>query len=243
MGILAVLVVAVGAIVVHRRHRQARPQEQANLTPVPFTALAGKAIAPAFSPDGSQIAFAWNGDAKARTKGFDLYVKAIGSESLLRLTHHPSDWMSPAWSPDGSQIAFHRVAGADTGIYVVAALGGPERKLRSTRMPWLQFALIPFSLISWSPDGKWIAFSDELPEGGAIHKDVPPIHGNIGDKANSNYSLVHKTRDSRILPRRPIPRILVPNEAPTAKPCYIPPHFPVEEPKMIAVPFGLPKWG
>jgi Tol biopolymer transport system component/DNA-binding winged helix-turn-helix (wHTH) protein len=165
VGIFAILVVAVGAVVVHRWHRQGRPQEQANLTPVPFTALAGQAIAPAFSPDGSQIAFAWNGDAKAGAKGFDLYVKAIGSESLLRLTHHPSDWMSTAWSPDGSQIAFHRVAGADTGIYVVAALGGPERKLRSTRMPWLQFAIIPFSLISWSPDGKWIAFADELPEG------------------------------------------------------------------------------
>ena len=67
-------------------------------------------------------------------KGYDLYVKAIGSETLLRLTQHPSEWISPAWSPDGTQIAFHRIDGAGTGIYVVPALGGPERKLRSTRM-------------------------------------------------------------------------------------------------------------
>ena len=105
------------------------------MTAVPFTALPGQATSPAFSPDGSRIAFAWNGDPAPGTKGFDLYVKAIGSETLLRLTRHPSEWISPAWSPDGTQIAFHRMAGADTGIYVVPALGGPERKLRSTRMP------------------------------------------------------------------------------------------------------------
>jgi DNA-binding winged helix-turn-helix (wHTH) protein len=157
-GVLAISVVALVALVAYRWHRQQRPQEQEALTAVPFTALPGLASSPAFSPDGSRIAFAWNGDPAHRIDGFDLYVKALGSETLLRLTQHPSEWISPAWSPDGTQIAFHRLDSADTGIYVVPALGGPERKLRSTRIYRSDFAII-----SWSPDGKWIAFADRLP--------------------------------------------------------------------------------
>ena len=163
-GALAISVFALAVFVADRWHRQQSPQQEA-LTAVPFTALPGRATSPAFSPDGSRIAFAWNGDPKGEAKGFDLYVKAMGSETLLRLTQHPSEWISSTWSPDGTQIAFHRVAGADTGIYVVPALGGPERKLSSTRMPWREFVTIPFSSISWSPDGKWIAFADVLTEG------------------------------------------------------------------------------
>ena len=153
------LVSVAGIAIAFRIFRQQRPQEQAALTAVPFTALRGRATSPAFSPDGSRIAFAWNGDPKGGAKGFHLYVKAMGSETLLRLTQHPSESISPAWSPDGTQIAFHRMAGADTGIYVLPALGGPERKLRSTRISWADF-----TLISWSPDGKWIAFADGAPE-------------------------------------------------------------------------------
>ncbi len=147
---LAISVVVLAALVTYRWHRQQRPQEQAVLTAVPFTALPGWAAAPAFSPDGSRIAFTWG--LAPMTKGSDLYVKAIGSETLLRLTQHPSILGNPAWSPDGTQIAFFRNAGADSGIYVVPALGGQEQKLHSTR---------PFGpTISWSPDGKWIAFTD-----------------------------------------------------------------------------------
>ena len=82
---------------------------QSHMRILQVTALHGKETSPAFSPDGSRIAFAWNGDPVAGAKGFDLYLKAIGSETLLRLTQHPSEWISPAWSPDGTQIAFHRL--------------------------------------------------------------------------------------------------------------------------------------
>jgi Tol biopolymer transport system component len=143
-----------------------RPSPQpATLTALPFTAYSGTEVMPAFSPDGSQIAFAWDGDPPPGSKGFDLYIKVVGSETLLRLTHHPSEELiGIAWSPDGIRIAFHRISGTDSGVYVIPALGGPEKKLRSTdaTLPW------PAVSISWSPDGKWIAFADSTGYGQRI---------------------------------------------------------------------------
>jgi Tol biopolymer transport system component len=176
---------------------------------IPFTSYEGNETAPSFSPDGSRIAFAWDGNSAGRGKGFDLYVKTIGSETLLRLTEQPSEWLSAAWSPDGTEIAFHRLAGAQTGIYVVPALGGPERKLRSTRIPYAVAAPI-----SWSPDGKWIGFSDQFPNDPHDHmfllspttletQSIPPdpqcLHeanltfSHAGDKLAN--VCVHSTRD------------------------------------------------
>lgn len=121
---------------------------------VPFTSLPGQEVAPTFSPDGSQIAFAWNGDDG--TAGFDLYVKSLSSERLLRLTQRPSNWIVPSWSPDGSTIAFIRTAEGDpeSGIYVIPALGGAERRIVSVAV-----AVGSYRQLSWSPDGRTLAYS------------------------------------------------------------------------------------
>ena len=139
-------------------YRRAWPRVDLHvMTPVPFTDSPGFEYCPQFSPDGSQIAFAWSGDPATGAKGDDLYLKVIHGENLLRLTQQPSASICAAWSPDGTQIAFYRLSGTDTGIYLVSALGGPERKLRSTKGGYG---------ISWSADGKWIAYPDDTAPAG-----------------------------------------------------------------------------
>jgi DNA-binding winged helix-turn-helix (wHTH) protein len=96
-AVFALAVVSLGAVTAYLRYRQQRPPEQQVLNVLPFTASPGEETSPAFSPDGSRIAFAWNGDSVPGPKGYDLYVKAIGSETVLRLTQHPAEWISPAW--------------------------------------------------------------------------------------------------------------------------------------------------
>ena len=140
------------------RHTATRPPSGRQV--VPFASLPGQAIAPTFSPDGSQIAFAWNGGASAGGQ-FDLYVKSLGSERLLQLTHQPALRINPAWSPDGSSIAFVRITHGAAGIFVIPALGGSERSILS------KVAVGLFVQISWSPDGRQLAYSAYGPGGSA----------------------------------------------------------------------------
>jgi Tol biopolymer transport system component/DNA-binding winged helix-turn-helix (wHTH) protein len=156
LGAVAATALVAAAVAIVRR-LPGSPRDSQPMTIVPFTSYPGLETAPSFSPDGSRIAFSWDSGTGNRTgrPQYDLYVKAIGSETALRLTSHPSDWISSTWSPDGTQIAFHRLAPDDNGIYVVPALGGPERKLIATRTPYDLAAPL-----SWSPDGKWLAYAD-----------------------------------------------------------------------------------
>ena len=119
---------------------------------LPFTSLPGLEVAPAFSPDGTRVVFAWDGDPGEGRHGFDLYIKEVGSEQLLRLTNNPAEWIMPAWSPDGRFIAFTREAKQESGIYLISSLGGSEQKLRS-----IPFYAAEYNALSWSSDGRYLA--------------------------------------------------------------------------------------
>jgi Tol biopolymer transport system component/predicted Ser/Thr protein kinase len=125
---------------------------------VPFTSFfPGRENWPAFSPNGEQIAFTWDGPT---VDNFDLYVKLVGSAGEpLRLTTHPGIDNSPAWSPDGKQIAFTRFYLGQSAIYTISALGGSERKLLQLGLESAKLGFYP--MVVWSPDGRSLAFPDK----------------------------------------------------------------------------------
>jgi len=120
---------------------------------VPLTSFSNNYSKGSFSPDGNQVAFAWDAD---EPDGIDIYVKQIGVEKPLQLTHQFAYNFAPVFSPDGRYVAFmHSKRGEIPGIFVVPALGGPPRKL-------LDFTPTQDCIagIDWSPDGKFLLFSN-----------------------------------------------------------------------------------
>ncbi|HKQ74121.1 MAG TPA: protein kinase [Blastocatellia bacterium] len=119
---------------------------------IPLTSLHGSETEPAFSPDGSRIAFVWNGENE---DNYDIYVQIINTGPPLRLTNNPAPDIAPSWSPDGGHIAFARVAGEERTIFLIPAMGGPERKLLSITAATESWKA---ARLSWSQDGKLLAF-------------------------------------------------------------------------------------
>jgi Tol biopolymer transport system component len=123
------------------------------LVAVPLTSYAGNQLWPTLSPDGTQVAFSWDGEKRDK---LDIYVKQIGVEPPFRLTSDAAMNYSPAWSPDGGFIAFLRELSPDkTAIVLVPQRGGPERILGEVKGSMLQ-VLPRGPYLSWTPDSKWI---------------------------------------------------------------------------------------
>ena len=129
---------------------------------MPFTSFGGDKGSPAFSPDGNELAFIWQGENPKNLAVYDIYVQLVGTSSPLRLTNAQAREDFPAWSTDGRFIAFwRRPAGSAFGAsqlgayYIVPALGGPERKLADMYREGFSGGGV-----AWSPDGKYLAVAD-----------------------------------------------------------------------------------
>ena len=121
---------------------------------VRFTSSLGAKTNPAFSPDGKEVAFGWQGEKDEDT---GIYVKLIGASPPLRLTAGPGDDDSPAWSPDGRFVAFVRHSGSVSGYFIVPSLGGPERKIADRYADTFNYE----RLVNWLPDGKNLLVADQ----------------------------------------------------------------------------------
>ena len=106
--------------------------------------------APAWSPDGKQIAYY----SEVGGKPADLFVMDADGSKSRQLTKTDEAEGYPAWSPDGREIAFEsHTPDGNFDVYVMNADGSNIRRL--TRDPRRDVAP------AWSPDGRRIAFMSD----------------------------------------------------------------------------------
>ena len=151
LGMAAAVVagVAFWMIVLDARiHRSDQPGPAPSL--LQLTSLKGVEEYPTLSPEGTRLAFAWEGDEKTPT---GIFVLPLGQDTPLALTPPHGHYAYPAWSPDGKFVAYSRVAGQDPGLFQVPAGGGTEKLLVPVREGR------PSITPDFSPDGKTLVYA------------------------------------------------------------------------------------
>ena len=166
---------------------------------------------PAWSPDGTRIAF-----TSLRDGSRQIYVLNLGDNSVTRLTEASSDvklpdWSSqPAWSPTGTQIVYtghSRLTNAPQ-IWVMSNTGqGPKVLIPRGEELW---NFLP----DWSPNGKTILFGETQgdQELGWLmlfdYQTTNVVHlrggafGTSGDYSTDGMWVVYETKDSEDLGRK-----------------------------------------
>ncbi len=108
------------------------------------------------SPDQRRLAFT-EGEPDSQLR--DIWLLEWAGKIRSRLTSHAGEDSHPVWSPDGSRIAFASARDGPLNLYVKAASGaGSEQLLLKTDRPK--------DPSDWSPDGRYLVYSERDPKTG-----------------------------------------------------------------------------
>jgi len=149
---LVMVVATIGVLWVWRTNR--RPKQTEVFSSRPLTTYPGSQLQPAFSPDGSTIAFVW---LKEGERYGHIYVKQLNSEMPSRFTTGTSGELSPAWSPDGRSIAFIRHDETRSSVVVMPAVGGSEHEIYALPTPFVW----EYGGLAWTGDGENLIFPQQ----------------------------------------------------------------------------------
>ncbi|MDR2876177.1 MAG: Tol-Pal system beta propeller repeat protein TolB [Methylobacillus sp.] len=119
-------------------------------------------ISPAWSPDGSRLAY-----VSFEKKKPIVYVQSLVSGQRAVLAGFKGNNSAPAWSPDGSKLAIVLTYAANSQVFTINADGSGLRQVTLSRA-------IDTEPV-WSPDGKWIYFTSD--RGGSPQIYKTPVTG------------------------------------------------------------------
>jgi TolB protein len=105
-------------------------------------------ISPAWSPDGSKLAY-----VSFEKKKPIVFVQSLTTGQRLTLANFKGNNSAPSWSPDGSKLAIVLTYGANSQVYTINADGtGLKQLTKSSAID---------TEPTWSPDAKWVYFSSD----------------------------------------------------------------------------------
>jgi TolB protein len=114
-------------------------------------------ISPAWSPDGSKVAY-----VSFENKKPVVYVQNLVTRQRTVIANYKGSNSAPAWSPDGSRLAVALSRGGLTQVYIVNADGTGLRQVTNTN----GIATEP----QFSPDGQSIYFTSDRTGGPQIYR-------------------------------------------------------------------------